>query len=235
MQNRKKALVIVNPRSGRLKVGPQMFNIADYFTKNNIETTVYTTAGSGDAKRFAEQMAVEHDILVCRGGDGTLNEVINGLKLSGAAIPVGYIPAGTSNDFANTVGIPTKAKRAIDLIVNGTAYQHDLGAYGDNGYFVYTASFGIFTKASYATSQNAKNIFGYPAYLAAGIPELRHVKEYQLKITCDGRETEGKYIFGAVTNSLVVGGIIHYDRDIVDFNDGKFEFILAKKPATARG
>lgn len=234
MEKKEKALVIVNPKSGRIKVKSQLFNIADYFSQSGIETTVYTTAARGDARDYARDLSGNFDFVVARGGDGTLNEVLNGIMRAEVKKPVGYIPAGTTNDFAKTMRIPSDTKKAIEVIVKNEPHPHDLGVLNDEIYFSYTASFGLFTRASYATPQGYKNLFGYYAYLIEGAKELLHMRPLQVKITCDGVVYEGEYIFVAVTNSLSVGGIMKYSPDLPNFNDGKFEVLLAKKPPTLK-
>lgn len=234
MEKKEKALVIVNPKSGRIKVRSQLFNIADHFSQNGIETTVYTTSARGDARDYARDLAQNFDFVVARGGDGTLNEVINGIMRAEEKRPVGYIPAGTTNDFAKTMGIPTDTKKAIEVIVKNPPHYHDIGVLNDELYFAYTASFGLFAKASYATPQGYKNLFGYYAYLLEGAKELFNLKSIPVKITCDGVVYEDEYALVSITNSLSVGGIAKFDRDFVDFNDGKFEVLLAKKPPTIK-
>lgn len=231
---KERALVIINPKSGRIRVKSQLFNIADHFSQNGIETTVYTTSGRGDATDYARDLSENFDIVVARGGDGTLNEVLNGVMKAPVLKPIGYIPAGTTNDFAKTMNIPTDTKKAIELIINGDPHPQDIGILNEETYFMYTASFGLFTKASYATPQGYKNLFGYYAYLMEGAKELFNLKPIHMKLTCDGVEYEGDYILGAVTNSLSVGGILKYNEDLPDFNDGKFEILLAKKPPSVK-
>ena len=229
-----RVLVIINPRSGRLKVRQQLFDIASCFSENGCETTVFTTRGKGDALRYAADMSDRFDAVVCRGGDGTLNEVVNGVMRAKVRRPIGYLPAGTSNDFAHTMGIPAVGRKAVELIVNGTPKPHDIALFNDERYLNYTASFGVFTKASYATPQGQKNLFGYGAYLYAGAKDFTSVKPIPCKVTCDGKVYEGDYIFGSITNSLAVGGFLHYDPKDIRFDDGIFEMILVTKPNSAK-
>lgn len=229
-----KVLVIINPRSGRLRVRSQLFDIASCFSENGCETTVFTTRAKGDAERYAAAMADRFDIVVCRGGDGTLNEVVNGIMRAKEKKPIGFLPAGTSNDFAHTLGIPDEGKKAVLTIVNGSPVPHDIGIFNDERYVNYTASFGLFTKSSYSTPQPVKNLLGYGAYLSVAVKELSQIRTQRLKVTCDGEVHEGDYVFGSVTNALAVGGFIHYKKDDVDFNDGIFEMVLVKKPDNIR-
>lgn len=234
MPRRNKVLVIINPRSGRLRVRSQLFDIASCFSENGCETTVFTTRAKGDAERYAAAMADRFDIVVCRGGDGTLNEVVNGIMRAKEKKPIGFLPAGTSNDFAHTLGIPDQGKKAVLAIVNGSPVLHDIGIFNNERCVNYTASFGLFTKSSYSTPQPAKNLLGYGAYLSVAVKELSQIKTHRLKVTCDGEVFEGDYVFGSVTNALAVGGFIHYKKEEVDFNDGIFEMVLVKKPDNIR-
>ncbi|NMP38113.1 MAG: YegS/Rv2252/BmrU family lipid kinase [Clostridiales bacterium] len=231
----KKARIITNPRSGRIKIGPKLFDLEAFFSENGVDTTLFNTGGQGDALRYARELAGRYDAVICRGGDGTLNEVMNGVVQSGERRPIGYIPAGTSNDFASTMGIPHSCRAAAQLILSGSPEPHDIGLFNSGRYFNYTACFGAFTSASYATPQRQKNFFGYGAYLTEGIRSISAIKPVKIKITCDGEPLEGDFIFGSVTNALTVGNLIKYDPSGVDFNDGVFEMMLAKKPPTFSG
>ncbi len=230
----KKVLVIINPCSGRYTVRNQLLHIADEFTKAGFETTVYTTQKRGDATAYAKHLADKFDLIVCRGGDGTFNETVNGILQSGIEVPLGYIPSGTTNDFAHSLGIPTNASKAIDLICSVEPKWHDMGQLNNDRFFCYTASFGVFTKCSYNTSQKSKNLFGYSAYVAAGLKELKGFKPIPMRIECDNDVYEGEYAFGAISSSLNIGGIIKYDREEIEFDDGMFELNLAKMPHGAK-
>lgn len=228
--SKKKVLVIINPCSGRYTVRNQLLHIADDFTKAGFETTVYTTQKRGDATEYAKQFAGQYDLIVCRGGDGTFNETVNGILASGIDVPLGYIPSGTTNDFANSLNIPTTAKKAIDLICSAEPQYLDMGQINNGRFFCYTASFGVFTKCSYSTSQKFKNVFGYSAYVVEGLKELRGFKPIPMRIECDGTVYEGEYAFGAISSSLNIGGVIKYKPEDISFDDGMFELNLAKMP-----
>lgn len=226
----KKVLVIINPCSGKYTVRHQLLHIADDFTKAGFETTVYTTQKRGDATEYAKQFAGKYDLIVCRGGDGTFNETVNGILASGIDVPLGYIPSGTTNDFANSLNIPTTSKKAIDLICSVEPQYLDMGQINNGRFFCYTASFGVFTKCSYSTSQKFKNVFGYSAYVVEGLKELRGFKPMPMRIECDDKVFEGEYAFGAISSSLNIGGIIKYKPEDISFDDGMFELNLAKMP-----
>lgn len=226
----KKVLVIINPCSGKYTLKSQLWHIADDFSKAGFETTVYTTQKRGDATEYAKLLADKFDLIVCRGGDGTFNETVNGVMQSGINVPIGYIPSGTTNDFAASIGVPTNAPEAIEMICGVDPKPHDLGQLNGGRFFNYIASFGIFTKSSYSVSQKKKNLFGYPAYFFDGLTEIKGFKPLPIRVQCDDESYEGEYAFGAVSSSLVIGGLIHYNKEDVLFDDGKFELNLAKMP-----
>ncbi len=227
MEKKKKALLIVNPCSGRNKSRAGTFEIVDSFSNSDYDFSVHTTTCQGDATNIVKRELEGHDIVVCCGGDGTLNETINGVMDMPRRVPIGYIPAGTTNDIANSLGIPTDIKNATELIINGTAHDYDIGLF-NNRYYSYVASFGAFSKASYVTSQKLKNKFGRLAYIAAGVAEVKDIRNIRMRVEYDGGIIEGKFVFGTVSNSLSVGGFIKLPENEVKFNDGKFEVILVK-------
>ena len=228
---KKKALILVNPRSGRIVARQLAFNFGQDFKGSDYEPFIRLTTGPRDATDVAERMASRVDLVVCRGGDGTLNETVNGVMRSGVDVPIGYIPAGTTNDFAKSNDLPCNAEEAIKVILEGEPVAQDVGLFGEDRYFCYTASFGMFTRSSYATDQRIKNRFGYAAYLAAGAKEVFHIEQIPLRVTADGMTYEGEYIFGSVTNAYTVGGgVLKFDREKVRFDDGLMELVLIKKP-----
>ncbi len=229
--DRKKALILVNPRSGRTVARQLAFSFGSDFQNTPYEPFIRLTTGPHDATDVAARLSKDFDLVVCRGGDGTLNETINGVLQSGADVPIGYIPGGTTNDFAKSNGIPQEQDAAIRLILDGAPVPQDVGLFGESRYFCYTASFGLFTKSSYATDQRFKNRFGYGAYLAAGAKELLHIEPIALRVDADGEVFEGEYVFGSVTNAYAVGGgVLKFPRESVRFDDGQMELVLIKKP-----
>ena len=226
-----KTMVIINPRAGKMKSKTALFDIIEALCLAGHEPTVKITAESGDAIRFAKKaVAEEYDLVVCCGGDGTFNETVSGIITSGKRIPIGYIPAGSTNDFARTLGISTIPKKAATMAANGSPILIDAGRFGDDRFFTYIASFGIFTSASYTAPQSAKNVLGHLAYVLEGIRDLGVVKPCKVKVTTDNTVYQGEYIFGAVTNSTSVGGMVKLGKNLVDLNDGMFEVILVKNP-----
>lgn len=226
----KNVLLIVNPRAGKTKVKGSLFDIIDILTEHDMTVTVELTRYSGHARDICSYISDSYDLVVCAGGDGTLNEVFAGIIASGKNIPIGYIPAGSTNDFASSLKLSSDMRRAALDIARGVTRTVDLGRFGDR-YFTYVASFGAFTKASYSTPQNVKNSLGHLAYILEGMKDLPSIKgEYARIVTDSGNTYEGEFIFGAVANSTSVGGVISLDRRLVTLNDGKFELMLIRNP-----
>lgn len=228
MSDKKKALLIVNPCAGKTKSRAGTFEIVDKFSKNDYEFSVHPTTCQGDATNIVKRELGGKDMVVCCGGDGTLNETINGVMDMPKRVPIGYIPTGTTNDLATSLGLPTDIKKATDIIIDGHTNDYDVGLF-NNRCFTYVASFGAFSKASYATPQKLKNIFGHAAYVAAAVPEVLDIHGTKMRIEYDGGVLEGEYMFGAISNSLSVGGFFKLPKDEVKFNDGVFEVLLVPK------
>ena len=222
-------LFIMNPFAGMRKANRQLADIVSVFNRADYETSVYMTACQGDAGRIARERAADVDVIVCAGGDGTFNETINGVLESGVDIPIGYFPCGSTNDFASSLHLPANPVKAAELIVSGSPKRYDVGKFGER-YFSYVASFGAFTKASYATPQNVKNALGHTAYLLEGIQEISQLKPSHVRIELDDRVIEDNFLFGAISNSTSVGGILTLDPKQVDMTDGKFELLLVRAP-----
>ena len=226
----KKLLIIMNPCSGKKKANGKLAEIISIFNRGGYDVTTYMTAARGDATEVAKNRANEFDTIVCIGGDGTFNEVISGLRDLPTQPIVGYIPAGSTNDFANSLKLSKNILGAAKDIVEGSSRPLDIGQFNDR-YFSYIASFGAFTKTSYATPQSLKNVLGHLAYVLASVKELASIRSHHLRFTlADGRVYEDDYIFGAISNSTSVAGILTLSPDLVDMNDGLFELLLIRKP-----
>ena len=171
------------------------------------------------------------DLVVCSGGDGTLDEVVSGLMEVDQRVPIGYIPAGSTNDFANSLSISKDMVQAAKDIIEGNLYSCDVGAF-DNDSFVYIAAFGLFTDVSYETDQHMKNILGHLAYLLEGSKRIWNVPTYWIKVEANGETFEGEYIYGMVTNAKSVGGFKNLPGQDVRLDDGLFEVTLIKRPKT---
>ena len=225
----KKVLIIINPCSGTKKANKYLTDIVSTFTVNGYIPTVLTTTKRGDGRIYAEEYAGEMDLIVCIGGDGTYNEVVSGVMLSGVRVPVGYIPAGSTNDFAISLHLSKNIVKAAHDIVQGEPVSLDVGSFNGRN-FSYVASFGAFTKASYDTPQNVKNALGHLAYILSGINSITSIKAEHMKIETDDKKFEGDYIFGAISNSTSVGGILTLKPELVDMSDGEFEMLLVRAP-----
>lgn len=225
----KKLLLIINPRAGTLKANKYLADIIGVFNRGGYDVTAYVTKARGDAARVARERAKEVDLIVCCGGDGTFNETVSGLLESGERTPIGYIPCGSTNDFAHTLGLPSDVVEAAIRIVRGKPRALDIGRFGER-YFSYVASFGAFTKTSYATSQTVKNALGHMAYLLGGVKELNHLQSEHVRMKLDGKVLDGYYLFGAICNSTSIGGVLKLDPSRVDLSDGKFEILLVRAP-----
>lgn len=230
-EQRKKMLIILNPYSGQKKANRHIINIVSLFTASGWDCTLHITQSSGDATEYTKNYGSEFELIVCIGGDGTLNEVITGLADAGLNIPIGYIPSGSTNDFASSLNISKNVMQAARDILNGTPHIYDIGAYNDK-YFCYVASFGAFTKSSYDTPQTLKNTLGHLAYVVESIKELPVLKPVHAKITADGEVYENDYMFAAVSNSLSVAGVLSLSPEQVNMSDGLLEVMLIKNPKT---
>ena len=225
----KKLLFVMNPFAGQKRANKFLPDIISLFNRADYDVTAYMTGGPGDAVQAVQRLAPEMDLVVCCGGDGTLNETISGILHSGADVPVGYIPAGSTNDFANSLKLSTNIMQAAQDILDGTPVSYDVGDFGGK-FFSYVASFGAFTRASYATPQNVKNALGHTAYLLEGIQEISQIRKEHVRMEMDGQVVEDDFLFGAISNSTSVGGILTLDPKQVDMGDGKFEILLLRAP-----
>lgn len=225
----KKMLFVYNPNSGMGLLKPKLSDVLDIFVKGGYEVTAYPTQRSHDAVEKVSQYTDEYDLVACSGGDGTLDEVVTGMMMREKKVPIGYIPAGTTNDFASSLKISKNMLEAAGTIVKGTPFAFDIGKF-NNDYFVYIAAFGIFTDVSYETKQSMKNILGHMAYILEGAKRLFNIPSYKIKVTHDGETIEDEFIYGMVTNSRSVGGFKGITGENVIFDDGVFEVTLFKTP-----
>lgn len=226
-------LFVFNPNSGKAQIPEHLFSLVDLFTKGGYLVTLHPTQCQRDATEVICQHCTDFDLVVVAGGDGTLNESICGLlerKNQGANIPpLGYLPAGTVNDFATSLEIPKELEPAAKTVLEGMPFCCDIGKFGDS-YFTYVAAFGAFTSVSYETPQQSKNLLGRPAYLLEGLRQLPTIHPYHMQVECDGVITEGDFIFGMVSNSKSVGGFSYPHFQEISMEDGKFELLLIRQP-----
>ena len=225
----KNMLFIMNPFAGMRRANKHLADILMLFGNADYEVTVHMTRKTGDAMEAAFRKSKDMDIVVCCGGDGTLNETITGLVRAGVTVPVGYIPAGTTNDFASSLKLSGNPMQAAQDIVDGQVIPYDVGRFGDR-YFSYVASFGAFTKSSYIVPQNVKNALGHTAYVLGGISELSQIRKEHIRMEIDGEVVEDDFLFGAICNSTSIGGILTLDPKQVDMGDGMFEILLIRAP-----
>ena len=226
----KRMLFVINPNAGQRKARRHLTDMIDIFNRAEYTVITYITKCQGDGEQAVMRCANEVDLVVCCGGDGTFNETISGVLKSGHDIPIGYIPAGSTNDFASSLHLSSDMAQAARDIVDGEPRRLDIGCF-EGRHFSYIASFGAFTRTSYTTPQELKNVLGHTAYLLSGIQELSQLKSYPLRFELpDGTVIEDTFIFGAISNSTSVGGILTLAEDRVDLCDGQFELLLIRMP-----
>ena len=225
----KKLYFISNLQSGKSAIRGKLAAVIDKFTAAGYEVTVRTTQGRKDATAAAEYACLtgNYDLIVCSGGDGTLNEVVQGLMHSQCPLPVGYIPCGSTNDFGRSLKISDDIETAVQQIIDGHPFQCDIGTFNKQN-FLYVAAFGAFTETVYETKQNVKNVIGHMAYLLHGLTLLPGIRPLHMKIEFDGKTVEDDYLFGMVSNTASVGGMLKLNNFRLD--DGTFEVMLIRMP-----
>lgn len=226
---KKKLLFIYNPKAGKAQIRNHLLDIIDVFTKSGYEVTAKPTQAAGEAVFMVKDREDGYEIVVCSGGDGTLDEVVTGMMQCDRRIPIGYIPAGSTNDFANSLKLPKNMTTAAQTVVNGRRFLCDAGVFNED-YFVYIAAFGLFTDVSYETKQETKNVLGHMAYLLEGMKRIPAIKTFHFKVFHDGEAIEDDFVFGMVTNSISVGGFKRITGKNVSLDDGVFEVTLVKMP-----
>lgn len=229
MMDEKKLLFVFNPHAGKALIKNQLLEILDVMVKADYEVTVYPTQKEGDARDKVQREADRYDLVVCCGGDGTLDEAVTGMMGCRKKVPLGYIPAGSTNDFASSLGIPKDMEKAAQTAVNGRGFSCDVG-YFNGDFFVYVAAFGLFTEVSYCTSQEWKNLLGHAAYILEGIKHLYDIPSFFIQAEYNNMRIQDEFIFGMITNSTSVGGFKGMTGKDVLLDDGVFEVTLIKKP-----
>ena len=226
-------LLIVNPVAGKLRARGALMDIVEVYSAAGLDLNLKLTQKRGHARELARGAKKEqYERVVCVGGDGTLNEVITGLIESGENIPLGYIPLGSTNDFAASMNLSRDVVQAARATLEGTPCPLDVGDFGGLRNFSYVASFGLFTAASYSAPQATKNVLGHLAYILEVIKDIVNIKSFHMRVEAGDECYEDDYMFGAVANSTSIGGIVRLDKDIVDMSDGLFEIMLIKKIRT---
>ena len=228
---KKRIFFVFNMHAGKARIKTKLSDILNIFTEKGYEVTAYPTQYAGEAVLRIEALEDGYELVVCSGGDGTLDEVVTGMmrRPEEKRIPIGYIPAGSTNDFAKSLGLPQKMEDAAARIMAGKRFPCDIGAFNQD-YFVYIAAFGIFTDVSYQTDQQMKNVLGHMAYILEGMKRLTNITSYKMKLRWEDREVEDDFLFGMVTNSRSVGGFKSIIGTEVVLDDGVFEVTFIKRP-----
>ncbi len=228
----KKILFVFNPVAGRSQIKNHMVDILQILSKAEYKVVCYPTQARGDARRIVREREDDYLYVVCAGGDGTLDEVVSGMMENPDKpfVPIGYIPAGTTNDFAASLHIPSDMIEAAKVVANGRTFRCDLGLFNESDYFTYVAAFGIFTGTSYSTPQELKNQLGHLAYILQGMTELGNMRAYHMQVVSEERTIEGEFAFGMITNSRSIGGFSNITGSEVDLQDGLFEVTMIRMP-----
>lgn len=222
-------LFVFNPKAGKGKIKTHLLDIVDIFSSHDYEIIIRSTQAPRDAYEKAKEYANSVDMIVCSGGDGTLDEVVTGIMEAESSVPIGYIPAGSTNDFANSLFMPKNMTKVAEMIMEEELYHCDIGRFNQKT-FAYVAAFGLFTDVSYETDQDLKNVLGHVAYVLEGVKRLFDIKSYHMKVTSDEVQAEDDFIVGMITNSRSVGGFKNLTGKNVDMNDGLFEVTLIAHP-----
>ena len=225
----KKLLFVFNPKSGMGLIKNNLLDIIDVMVKAGYDPTVYPTQERGDATRKVKEDGANYDRIVCSGGDGTLDEVVTGMREADLKIPLGYIPAGSTNDFARTLGISNDMVKAAEIAVGENIFACDVGQFNEDT-FIYIAGFGIFTEISYETPQELKNVFGHAAYILSAAKSLSTIPNYLMQVEANGEVIQDRFIYGMITNSISVAGFKGLTGKDVKLDDGEFEVTLVKSP-----
>ena len=228
----KRLLFFINPNAGHAEIRSSLMDVLQIFCKAGYAPTIHMTSGPRDITRQIAERGPQYDLLVCAGGDGTLNEAVSGLMALpyDKRPPLGYIPMGTTNDVASTLGLPKNATDAALRIVTGTPTAFDVGSFGEQSFFTYVAAFGAFTAVSYETPQNEKQALGHLAYVLEAMGRLNSIDHYCAHVEYDGGTVDGDFIFGGVSNSTSVAGMVRLRKDLVSLGDGLFETLLIRRP-----
>ena len=229
----KKLMIIVNPAAGRGGFKAFFGEAMQVLAQGDMQPSLFFTKGRGDATVYAEQYAADYDVVACIGGDGTLSEVLAGLMKIENPPPVGYFPMGTANDVATTLGLPKNdTVGAAKRILSGTPRPFDVGGFGENEYFAYIAAFGAFTEVSYSTPQDQKRALGHLAYVLQGAAQLGKIERIHTRVEYDDGVFEDDLVYGSMSNSTSVAGIVHLREEMVSLGDGMSELVLVRDPVT---
>lgn len=228
MVNRK-CMLIYNPHAGKGKVKNALHTIIDGFFQEGDLVTCFPTAHKDHAAELVQTYGKDFDLLICCGGDGTLNEVINGINAIRLSLPLAYIPSGTVNDFANTLNLSANPKKALAAFKEENTFACDICSFNERC-FTYVAAFGAFTEVSYRTPQATKNLLGRAAYFLEGLKQLPNIMTYHMRITAVDRVIDDDFVFGAVTNARSIAGFQSINTKYAQLDDGEFEVLLIRMP-----
>ncbi|MDL2237502.1 YegS/Rv2252/BmrU family lipid kinase [Christensenellaceae bacterium OttesenSCG-928-K19] len=227
---KKQALCILNPVAGRLESPQNIQAMLQRHIGKDYDISYRFTSARGDAIQAIWESAASAALLICCGGDGTLNEMITGMRLAGIKLPIFFVPCGTTNDLARTLGIPVHPPRCIETFPQTCPFPIDAGQFNQTRCFTYIAAFGAFTEISYATPQSAKNRWGYLAYLSQFFKGLLRARSHRVTLYADGQQYCGRYLFGSITNSLSIGRVLKLHGQGVSMDDGELELLLVTRP-----
>lgn len=224
-----KLFFVFNPKAGQERIKSKLGDIIELFSVAGHTTTVRATTKRGDACEWVRDLEEGYDRVICAGGDGTLDEVVEGMSQRKNKLPIGYIPAGSTNDFAQSLGIPSRILEAAKVAIGDNLFKSDVGRYNGKS-FVYVAAFGAFTEVSYATPQDLKNKFGHAAYIMEALKSVSEIRPYHMHVETEHLTIDDDFLLGMITNSASVGGIKRITGDNVDLSDGLFEVTLIRNP-----
>ncbi len=227
----KKLLLIINPGAGRGAMSGSIFEVAHRFTASGYRVEIYPTQCVGDATDKIKKHGGEFDLVVCCGGDGTVNEVVGGLVLLDKRPTLGIIPTGTTNDFSYTIGMPSDIVEACDYILNNSPSPCDTGLFNTHP-FIYVAAFGLFTTVTYSTPQHAKQMFGAAAYVVEAIKNFQDNSAVHIKLKYDDGEFEGDYLICMISNTVSMAGFRRMFKNVAQLDDGRFEITLVRRPTS---
>lgn len=225
----RKIMFICNPQAGKGKVKSSLYAIIDGFSRMQDIISVFPTQYRNHGQELLLKYGCAYDLIVCSGGDGTLNEIVSGLMKLPKRIPLAYIPTGTANDFASTLHLSSNIKKALSVFEKGNTFDCDICSFNDR-YFTYVAAFGAFTEVAYKTPQVSKSVLGRASYFLEGIRQLTHITTYHMKLTTQERCIEDDFVFGAITNSKSIGGFQSVSTKNALLDDGEFEVLLVRMP-----
>lgn len=217
-----KYLLMYNPVSGRSTFKKKIDYIKNFFSVRNLELDIYKSKAIGDLEKQAFKFSKDYDVFLVAGGDGTINEVVNGMMKAKTRPSLAILPSGTANDIAAILGAPRNLKRALKMYMENEPVLMDINMMNDR-YFVYTIASGILSRISYDVSRRHIKKYGYLAYVFEGMKDIVQTYNYPVRITYNNKilETNCMMILGLSSNR--VGGMRLVNFSKSKLNDGLFE------------